>query len=562
MPEVRIATFNLENFDETDAAERPSLAERIQLMRPQILRLRADIVCFQEVNGQERPSQPRALLALTELLTGTALSGAHLVSTQTTNNEVNDERNLVVATMFPVIAVEQFRNDLVAQLSYRRLTAKPPDATAVTIDIERPILHVMIDLPDGEPLHVINVHLKSKIPTDIPGQKINAFTWRSADAWAEGSFLSSIKRMSQALEVRRLIDKILDADPTPESWPRATSTPPLTRSRSWPSVATSRTPATPTWSVGSWYPSSTPSPPLPDTPCSTKGTGEMLDHMLITRNLLAHYRGSEIHNEILHDESAAFADRPKISRVRPRPRRRDLRLLKVRPLRRIKDLPASGQQGELWWRERRLSCLAALCPQRSFTQTSDAIRPRGPGDRAAPGSRGVRDRRQQPGGRRGRPRGRRVVAAAHKALLAAAARWLPEPEPTSRVGQQRDPLPIGALGARRHHLNTPGSVADQLCRLLDDGPGIAARVGPWAYWVVRARAASRADRRVPRLHRDRCDRPLGTHCVGIRAALPGVCGSRWTCKTPWCIAGPVALMTLIDVIVGVDRDRRSLAKQR
>ena len=33
----------------------------------------------------------------------------------------------------------------------------------------------------------------------------------------------------------------------------------------------------------------------------------MLDHMLVTRNLLAHYRGSEIHNELLHDESAAFA---------------------------------------------------------------------------------------------------------------------------------------------------------------------------------------------------------------------------------------------------------------
>jgi predicted extracellular nuclease len=38
-----------------------------------------------------------------------------------------------------------------------------------------------------------------------------------------------------------------------------------------------------------------------------QGRGLMLDHMLITRNLLAHYRGSEIHNELLHDESAAFA---------------------------------------------------------------------------------------------------------------------------------------------------------------------------------------------------------------------------------------------------------------
>jgi len=38
-----------------------------------------------------------------------------------------------------------------------------------------------------------------------------------------------------------------------------------------------------------------------------QGHGQMLDHMLVTRNLLAHYRGSEIHNEVLHDESAAFA---------------------------------------------------------------------------------------------------------------------------------------------------------------------------------------------------------------------------------------------------------------
>ena len=52
MAEVRIATFNLENFDETAPDEWPSLAERIELMRPQIVRLRANIACFQEVNGQ------------------------------------------------------------------------------------------------------------------------------------------------------------------------------------------------------------------------------------------------------------------------------------------------------------------------------------------------------------------------------------------------------------------------------------------------------------------------------------------------------------------------------
>ena len=33
---------------------------------------------------------------------------------------------------------------------------------------------------------------------------------------------------------------------------------------------------------------------------------EMIDRLLTSRALLAHYRGSEIHNELLHDESVAF----------------------------------------------------------------------------------------------------------------------------------------------------------------------------------------------------------------------------------------------------------------
>ena len=49
--------------------------------------------------------------------------------------------------------------------------------------------------------------------------------------------------------------------------------------------------------------------------------------------------------------------------------------VKDRPLRRIADLSASGQQTQLWWRKRRLVCVEAVCPRRTFTQTSAAIRP-------------------------------------------------------------------------------------------------------------------------------------------------------------------------------------------
>ena len=42
---------------------------------------------------------------------------------------------------------------------------------------------------------------------------------------------------------------------------------------------------------------------------------------------------------------------------------------------RLKDLPASGQRVELWWRKRRLVCADPLCPRKTFTQTSAAVRP-------------------------------------------------------------------------------------------------------------------------------------------------------------------------------------------
>ena len=50
---LRIATFNLENLDDKPG-QRPSLSERIAVLRPQLLRLRADVICFQEVNEEEQ----------------------------------------------------------------------------------------------------------------------------------------------------------------------------------------------------------------------------------------------------------------------------------------------------------------------------------------------------------------------------------------------------------------------------------------------------------------------------------------------------------------------------
>ena len=51
MASLRIATFNLENLDDRPDLD-PPLEARIAVLRPQLLRLKADILCLQEVDGQ------------------------------------------------------------------------------------------------------------------------------------------------------------------------------------------------------------------------------------------------------------------------------------------------------------------------------------------------------------------------------------------------------------------------------------------------------------------------------------------------------------------------------
>lgn len=110
------------------------------------------------------------------------------------------------------------------------------------------------------------------------------------------------------------------------------------------------------------------------------------------------------------------------------------RRVKDRPVRRVKDVPASGQRVQLWWRKRRLVCSESACPQRSFTQLSDAIRPQARltqrlkdalAQAIASSNRAVAEVATEYGVAWG---------TAHRALVAAAARWLPEPSPTRILG--------------------------------------------------------------------------------------------------------------------------------
>jgi endonuclease/exonuclease/phosphatase family metal-dependent hydrolase len=306
---LRIATFNLENLDDK-VGEKPALADRIHVLRPQLMRLRADVLCLQEVHGQEQPGQKRQLLALLKLIEGTPYESFHLATTLTTNDEPYDVRNLVVLSRFPIGSRQQIKHDLAPRPRYQMVTASPPQTQAGDITWERPLLYVTLDLGNDRLLHLIDAHLKSKNPTDIAGQKLDQFRWRTVAGWAEGSFISAMKRVGQALELRVLIDIIFEAAEQMGKDALIAVCGDLNSNSDEVPVTAIRGPVEETGNAA--LSRRVMAPCEKSVPDSSRysflhlGRGEMLDHILISRGMLAFYTGTEIHNEILPDESGAF----------------------------------------------------------------------------------------------------------------------------------------------------------------------------------------------------------------------------------------------------------------
>jgi endonuclease/exonuclease/phosphatase family metal-dependent hydrolase len=302
---LRLATFNLENLDDKPGPHNPMLAERIRILRPQLLRLRADVLCLQEIHGQEQPGQPRDLLALKALIATTPYESYHLATTATAAGPPYDVRNLVVLSRFPILARQQLKNEAGAP-SYQKVTAIPPETVARPVEWERPILYVKLDMGGGRVFHVANVHLKSKLPTEIPGQKVDQYTWKSARAWAEGSFISAMKRVGQALEVRLLVEQIFDLEP--DAWIavagdfNAESEDVATTAIRGPVEETGN----PAHATRVLIPCENTIPESSRHSLFHLGKGIMIDHVLVSRSFASFYKAAEIHNEVLPDESGAF----------------------------------------------------------------------------------------------------------------------------------------------------------------------------------------------------------------------------------------------------------------
>lgn len=305
---MRIATFNLENLGEARHSDR-AVAERIAVLRPQLERLDADVVCIQEVNGpKDAKSHRRTLAPLDQLVATTPYAAYHRAATrQPGGTEPMDRHNLAVLSRWPIRESRQVFHDLVPALPWHLLTAAEGEHVDPLVRWDRPLLHAVIALPGGRPLHVLNLHLRAPLAVAIEGRKSGPFAWTSSASWAEGFYLAGLKRAGQALEARLVVERIFDEDAQAlvlvagDFNAEAGETP-------------TRILQADTEDTGSGHLAVRSlvalERSLPDSQRFSvihAGQRLMLDHLLASRGLLAAYRGLEIHNEALSDELVAYS---------------------------------------------------------------------------------------------------------------------------------------------------------------------------------------------------------------------------------------------------------------
>ncbi len=206
---LRIASFNLESLEAGDAT---ALDRRIAALAPRMDRLRADILCLQEVCAEPGgKGRPRVTAALDRLLAATAYAGFACAVTRNRAEVGPAERhNLALVSRYPITEASQLWHGMVPPPDYAALTASTGD-DPVPLVWDRPVQTAEVVLPGGQPLHVFNLHLRAPRAAFVPGQKDHG-RWRTLSGWAEGFFIAAVKRAGQALEARLAVEGVFDRD--------------------------------------------------------------------------------------------------------------------------------------------------------------------------------------------------------------------------------------------------------------------------------------------------------------------------------------------------------------
>lgn len=195
--ELRLATFNLENLGIRHGEESRLALERlprhVEAVRGVLERLDADAVAVQEILAPELLAELAGSLGYPHVVIGERGSSPLLLG---------------VLSRYPLQAA--------CSVAKRTALSLSDGKTGLTVqlrgDFSRPVLRVVWAVP-GFRTTLFVVHWKSKIPSPVPDLAGGANErWRSHAQAGEGRLLTELKRLGQAVELRREIDAALTGE--------------------------------------------------------------------------------------------------------------------------------------------------------------------------------------------------------------------------------------------------------------------------------------------------------------------------------------------------------------
>lgn len=207
-----VATFNVKDLldehasplSDDPAAARRLYRAKLDAIAPMVRRLDADVIAFQEVSSARALDDLKALLPAHD----GRPHGGYLSSVVGSA----DRRGIAcgVLSRFPVIAACDHRPKDLPFPKFRVGDGRPFAETRVYA--HRGVLEVQLALPDGTMLVLLVVHLKSHLPIPLEDEQMQPIPFDGPHAYAEGLVRSLVTRVSEALFVRTLVDKWLDAN--------------------------------------------------------------------------------------------------------------------------------------------------------------------------------------------------------------------------------------------------------------------------------------------------------------------------------------------------------------
>ncbi len=293
--EIRLATFNLENLGVREGEDGPGARARLPLhmdaLRRMIRRMDADAVAFQELVD---PALLEPLLA--------GLGYDHTVVAERGSSPLR----CGVFSKYPLRHARAVATGVDLEVVDRKSGLE----VRVQGAFSRPALQVTWDVP-GFAVTLIVVHWKSKIPSYTPARREgDGDRWDTLGDAGEGRLVTEVKRLAQAVQIRRTVDHLLLEDPEARIAVLGDFNDTLESEGLRIVAGDARSCDSPGLAAAELLPCELAVPEDLRYTQIYRGRREMLDHILISRGLVPHFVGARVFNEGLRPVSDSLEPDP------------------------------------------------------------------------------------------------------------------------------------------------------------------------------------------------------------------------------------------------------------